>query len=152
MSVSVALALDADGFLPRACPHCRQEFRWHHGPVGGGAEQPPPAVYFCPLCGRSAAPDQWFTDDQAEQIRRGVRPAVARAAASALRRAGRGTRTRLRITFTEGPAITSAPGDDLIVVASPCHPHEPVKVPRSRIRALHCLVCGAALAGHTPSG
>ena len=32
-SFSVPLPLDSDGFLRRECPHCVQQFKWHHGPT-----------------------------------------------------------------------------------------------------------------------
>lgn len=34
--------------------------------------------------------------------------------------------------------------DDMVIVASPCHAYEPVKVPEGHAGALYCLVCGAA--------
>ncbi|MGQ0846370.1 MAG: hypothetical protein ACT4QF_19775 [Sporichthyaceae bacterium] len=138
MEIAARLVLDGDGFLPRACPHCRGEFKWRHD-----ARQPPTA-YFCPLCGRSAAPDQWFTDDQAEH----VRDLAARAAAQRVARSGRagGGSSRVRIEFVVEPA---RPGEApagaaaaTVVAAAPCHPQEPVKVAPESGAALHCLVCG----------
>ena len=36
--------------------------------------------------------------------------------------------------------------DDMVIVASPCHAYEPVKVPADHRGQLHCLVCGSAFA------
>ena len=38
MDFQVSLPLDSDGFLRRECPHCMQEFKWHHGPANEEAE------------------------------------------------------------------------------------------------------------------
>lgn len=34
--------------------------------------------------------------------------------------------------------------DDMTIVAPPCHPNEPVKVPESDTARVYCLVCGDA--------
>ena len=53
MDFQVSLPLDSDGFLRRECPHCVQEFKWHHGPANEEAEAADePAAYTCPLCGQ----------------------------------------------------------------------------------------------------
>lgn len=50
MDFQVSLPLDSDGFLRRECPHCMQEFKWHHGPANEEAETAnEPAAYTCPL-------------------------------------------------------------------------------------------------------
>lgn len=36
--------------------------------------------------------------------------------------------------------------DDMVIVVSPCHPYEPVKVPQATTGPLHCLVCGQPFA------
>jgi hypothetical protein len=34
----------------------------------------------------------------------------------------------------------------MVIVAPPCHPWEPVKVPDEATGELHCLICGTAFA------
>ena len=36
--------------------------------------------------------------------------------------------------------------DDMVIVASPCHSFEPVKVPDDWSQTIHCLVCGERFA------
>lgn len=36
--------------------------------------------------------------------------------------------------------------DDMVIVVSPCHAYEPVKVPEAATGPLHCLVCGQPFA------
>ena len=36
--------------------------------------------------------------------------------------------------------------DDMVIVTSPCHGFEPVKVPEDHTGPLYCLVCGTAFA------
>ncbi len=35
---------------------------------------------------------------------------------------------------------------DMIIVASPCHKWEPVKIPEDHVGIVHCLICGEAFA------
>jgi hypothetical protein len=56
------------------------------------------------------------------------------------------------LTYTPGrldepgpPAAMHEPAD-MVIVASPCHPWAPVKVPEDRVRRVHCLHCGTAFA------
>jgi hypothetical protein len=53
------------------------------------------------------------------------------------------------LKYTPGKNNAPAPTplvepDDMIIIESPCHPWEPVKVPEERVNSgpLHCLVCG----------
>jgi hypothetical protein len=59
---------------------------------------------------------------------------------------GSSRRSGIRFEF-KGGDIPAAPvaltePDDMEIVASPCHPHEPVKVPDDMTGPFHCLVCG----------
>ena len=67
------LPVDDDGFLRRECPDCLQEFKWHQGPTGDRPEgEADLVVCYCPRCGASAAPDQWWTQEQLAFIRESV--------------------------------------------------------------------------------
>jgi hypothetical protein len=146
----VALPLDDDGFLRRECPHCLQEFKWHHGPTADqpGHEADPP-VYFCPRCGVSAAPDQWWTKGQLAFMQEYVAGPALREAAEGIEKAFRGSRG---VTFKPGhfdepepPPALHEP-DDMIILAPPCHPWEPVKVPEDVLSRVYCLICGEPFA------
>jgi hypothetical protein len=61
----------------------------------------------------------------------------------------RGSRSK-DISFKPGPApIAPAPmvePDDMVIVASPCHEYEPIKVPEAHLAHLYCLICGSEFA------
>ena len=150
MEISVQMPLDSDGFLRRECPHCLQQFKWHFGPASEEAEsQPVPPVYHCPLCGRSAGPDSWWTQEQLDFAQQSAMPAVGRVVQDELAKAFRGNK---HLTYKPGSGSgfsdESTPlveTDDMQIVASPCHAFEPVKVPEG-LESVHCLICGAAFA------
>ena len=150
-SYSVQLPLDDEGFLRRECPHCLQEFKWHQGPAAGQPENATdPPVYYCPRCGVSAAPDQWWTQDQLAFMQEYLAGPALREATDAIEKAFRGTRS---VTFRRGhldepepPAALLEP-NDMIILAPPCHPWEPVKVPEETTARVHCLVCGEPFSG-----
>ena len=50
-----------------------------------------------------------------------------------------------RLPTPEPPMPLTEP-NDMVIVTSPCHAWEPIKVPEERSGRLHCLVCGAAFA------
>lgn len=141
METSIEFFPDSDGFIRRECPHCEQTFKWHVGPTN---EQPDDAVeadvYWCPRCGLSAAKDQWWTQDQLE-IQREYMLAVAQdMVADALKgtfgKAAQWSGPRAAIP---DPLVEL---DDMMIVAPPCHPWEPVKVPQEAGFGLYCLICG----------
>ncbi|WP_206496142.1 hypothetical protein [Mycobacteroides abscessus] len=147
MDVPIAFPLDADGFLRRECPSCRDEFKWHYGPT---ATRPAAAIdplqYTCPLCGVAAAHDHWFTQDQVQLQRQTVEFYAMDAVNDELKRA-------FGKNYTPGKNTAPAPTplhepNDMIIVEPPCHPWEPVKVPEQRADAgpLHCIVCGETFA------
>lgn len=151
MDTSVSLPLDSDGFLRRECPHCEQQFKWHHGPANEEAETlADPLTYFCPLCGEPAGHDAWWTKEQLAYSEGAAAPALMRYVLDELAGALRGNKN---ITFKPGngsdmpdvPASLTEP-DDMRIVASPCHGYEPVKVPDNPSDTLHCLLCGNAFA------
>lgn len=156
MKHTVHLPLD-NGFVRRQCPHCQGQFKWHHGPTDDRpADVPEPLVYHCPLCGESAPPDQWFTDEQVAYIHASATGPVLRAVADELgrtfggrRRAGRkaGLDFQFKVEHDDPgqPEALQEPAD-MTAVSPPCHPWEPVKVPDDRREPLHCLVCGEPFA------
>ncbi|MCA0179713.1 MAG: hypothetical protein LCH77_09025 [Actinobacteria bacterium] len=149
----MSLPLDSDGFLRRECPNCVQEFKWHHGPANEEAEAADePAAYTCPLCGQPAGTDSWFTQAQLDFIEQASGPMVAQVVDDELDRVFRGLPSKHvkvkrigRMNVAPQPDPMTEP-DDMVIVASPCHAYEPVKVPEGHAGSLYCLVCGAAFA------
>jgi hypothetical protein len=145
-SYSVQLPLDDDGFLRRECPHCDQNFKWFHGPTAERPEgEADPPVYYCPRCGVSAAPDQWWTEEQLAFIQEYAAAPVLRELSDEVEKAFRGVKG---LTFTRGQADEPEPPaalhepNDMIILGPPCHPWEPVKVPEEATARVHCLICG----------
>lgn len=153
MEIRVSLPLDSDGFLRRQCPHCNGLFKWHDGPANEEAENADdPIAYNCPLCGRPAGPDRWLTDLQVEYIEGVATPAIARYADDLLRDSFKGISSKhFKVKMTghldapDEPAALVEP-DDMVIVVSPCHSYEPVKVPEDADGPLHCLICGTPFA------
>lgn len=141
------LPLD-NGFLRRQCPSCELEFKWFHTETGSDADAGSVEEFYCPYCGVSASPDQWFTVEQVEYIN----SLVANETASQLnkemrqlaRRSKRGQISfKVTKTFDIATFTTSDEPDDMVAVASPCHSVEPIKVDDRWREPLHCLICGS---------
>jgi hypothetical protein len=153
MEIGITLPLDNDGFLRRQCPHCNVQFKWHHGPANEEAETADtPSVYHCPHCGQPAEPDRWLTDEQVDYIEGVAMPAITRHADDILRDAFKGIGSKHfkvkmtgRLDTPDEPVALVEP-DDMIIVVSPCHSYEPVKVAEDAERSLYCLICGAPFA------
>jgi hypothetical protein len=149
-SYSVKIPLDDDGFLRRQCPHCLREFKWHDGPTADRPEsQADPVVFYCPRCGISAGPDQWFTQEQIAFAEQSLLGYGFREASEMIEEAFRGVKG---MTFKpshedepEPPAALHEP-NDMIIVAPPCHLWEPVKVPEGATARVYCLICGEPFA------
>lgn len=150
-TVSVSLPLDDDGFLRRECPRCVREFKWFtHGdgdPDAELAEQ-----YFCPLCGAASGADEWWTPAQLEYAQAMASPDIEQFVNDSIRDALQGSKY-LRVSPGSGVDMdieTPEPliePNDMVIVESPCHPNEPLKVPDEVVDVpIHCLVCGAAFA------
>lgn len=144
----VSIPLDSQGFLRRECPQCERHFKWHHGPVEPVPEDAPdPVEYFCPYCGESAPPDQWWTRDQVEFIQttalRETLPEVEAELRRSLEPLGR---TGILRAEVRSDAVNPPPplfeSDDMQGVASPCHSYEPIKILEDWSAPIHCLVCG----------
>lgn len=150
ISVTYELPLDTDGFARRQCPTCDQHFKWHAGPANEEAEQQPDAeVYYCPLCGSPAESDQWFTDDQVQHIQgeshKAAMPMLDQMIDGVLKGL-EGPNIKVKRTghleTPVGPDPMIEP-DDMMIVTSPCHAFEPIKLPENWTQPIHCLVCGA---------
>lgn len=145
---SFSISLPSDGpFLRRECPSCSRQFKWHHGPTDDRPEEEiDPSVYFCPYCGESALPDHWWTQEQAEYARQVSAGPIMRETTADLRKGLRTSRKSL-IKFSvdceepEPPAPLHEPSD-MVVVLSPCHPWEPIKIVDDWREPVHCLMCG----------
>lgn len=124
-----------------------QQFKWHYGPTADRPEgQIDPPVYSCPLCGVTAGPDQWWTQEQLAFIEEaGAGPAI-REISDALEKALSGvkgmTYKRNSSDEPEPPPALQEP-NDMLIIAPPCHPWEPVKLPEGAINSVHCLICGS---------
>jgi len=152
VDIPITLSLDSDGFLRRECPQCEQQFKWHHGPANEEAEAyTDPPTYYCPLCGEPAGQGSWWTQEQLEYAHGVTTPAALRFIQDELAAAFRGNENIKVIPGNDGD-IPDVPAtltelDDMRIAASPCHPHEPVKVPEGSSGPYHCLLCGTAFAG-----
>ena len=149
IELSVSLPLDSQGFLRRACSACSREFKWFS--VEGDAASPAPELYFCPYCGVSAAPNNWFTLEQRAYIDTAVFDEVLGPSleelAESVRQLNRSSGGLIEVTASvEPPERRQAPPvfepDDMRQVSFPCHPKEPVKVDEAWRRPVHCLTCG----------
>lgn len=148
MSYSVEIPLDDDGFLRRECPACERYFKWHDGST---ADRPQDAIdplhYTCPYCGELADGDSWWTTEQLEFATASAIDPIMEDVAADFNREQRSHRNDfLRLSMTPGPhdppSALHEPSD-MVAVASPCHPWEPVKIAEEWTEPLHCLICGA---------
>lgn len=153
MNLSVSMPLDNDGFLRRECPNRDREFKWHHGPASEEAEShTDPEAYTCPLCGQPAGPGTWWTREQLDYIHGAAAPAVQQVVQDELDQAFKGHNSRfIKVKSTSSSALPAGPmpltePDDMVIIASPCHAYEPVKVPEDAAGPFYCLVCGARFA------
>ncbi len=143
MEIRLDFPLDADHFLRRECPSCREEFKWHHGPTDSRPDDAAdPPQYTCPLCGRPANHDEWLTQDQIRYRQQAIDFYAPDAINAELKKA-------FGKNYTPGhndapPPTPLFEPDDMIIIEPPCHPWEPVKVAEGRADSgpLFCLVCG----------
>ena len=149
IELSVSFPLDSQGFLRRACSACDREFKWLS--VDGCAASPSPEEYFCPYCGASAAPNDWFTLEQLAYIDVTVFDEVLGPSleelAESVRQLNRSSGGLIEVTAgIELPEQRQAPPvfepDDMRQVTFSCHPKEPIKVDEAWRRGVHCLSCG----------
>ena len=149
IELAVSFPLDSHGFLRRACPACSREFKWLS--VEGDAKSPSPEHYFCPYCGTSATPDEWFTLEQQAYIETAVFDEVVGPSlenlTESIQQVNRSSGGLLELSVSvEPPERRQAPPvyepDDMRQVTFPCHPKEPIKVDETWRRPVHCLSCG----------
>lgn len=155
MEFSVSVPLDPDGFLRRGCPTCQREFKW----FDGRAEDTPddweePEQYFCPYCGVAADAGSWFTQSQAAYIEQTLAAHASDLLRDDLDDIARGINRQgglIRMSVSGDASGNPLPPplseyNDMVAVASPCHPFEPIKVVEGWVEPLHCLVCGSPYA------
>lgn len=152
MEMSVAIPLDADGFIRRECPSCCRQFKWFHGRVEAA---PPdwvdPDSYFCPYCGVSASVDSWLTHAQLDIVKATVLSQMSSSIQSDLEAMTRNVNRQgglIRMSVSRDMNVTNVPPplsepNDMVAVAPPCHSFEPIKVLEDWVSPIHCLVCGA---------
>ncbi len=151
MEIQMSLPLD-QGFLRRECPHCERQFKWHHGPTESRpVDAVDPDVYFCPYCGETAPPDHWFTREQIESVQRLALSETKKAVDDQFRQLERSTAGGMvNLKYDSGtdvePPLPLHEPEDMVVVLSPCHPWEPIKIDESWSEPVHCLVCGSRFA------
>lgn len=134
--MNIPIPLDSHNFLRRECPSCEKQFKWYSGSYGEEAEtsQIDPLTYFCPLCGVPAANDQWWTKEQLKYARDRAMPSI-------LEQLSAETGFRLEPSTSIPDAMTEP--DDMVIVKSPCHELEPIKIPLDYTAILYCLICGS---------
>lgn len=151
--MEISLPLDSDGFLRRECPHCEREFKWHDGPANEEAEQHPDAdTHYCPLCGEPAPKDAWWTQAQLDLVENATERYIGGELDEMFKGLESSTRGNKFVQFKAGSSDVPDPSDplvepdDMLMVSSPCHAWEPIKIPEDHSGPVHCLVCGAAFA------
>lgn len=153
ISIPVSLPLDPDGFLRRECPTCEKEFKWFsHGEGDPDAEQVD--QYFCPRCGVPAGLESWWTPAQLDYVHGEAAPAIDDYINDALDDMFKGIKSNKFVKVERTGRFTSdtpAPEplheeNDMVIVESPCHPNEPLKVPETVTDRVHCLICGSPFA------
>ncbi len=147
--MSLNFPLDSDGFLRRACPNCVREFKWLI--EGGSPAANPPEQYYCPYCGSSAGPHDWFTSEQiafieSEVVDETLRPSLEEISKS-LRRLEQSSGGLIKFsTSIEGlerkQAAPVFEPNDMKQVDFTCHPSEPLKIDDAWIDKVHCRLCG----------
>lgn len=153
IEIPIRLIVDNDGFLRRECPHCQREFKWHHGPANEEAEQQEtPPAYYCPLCGQPAGMDSWWTQDQLAYIEQLQERAALQVMDDGLDKLFKGMSSKNvkvkrtgHLDLPDEPVAPVEP-DDMVMIVSPCHAYEPIKVPEGTASAFYCLVCGTPFA------
>ena len=147
---AIQIPLDDDGFMRRQCPNCLREFKWHDGATADrpeGVVDPP--SYHCPRCGASAGSDEWWTEEQVAFAERALEGHALREATDMLTDKFRSAKGwTYKPSYEDEPVYPAAlhEPNDMAIVAPPCHPWEPVKVPEEATARMFCLICGAAFA------
>lgn len=151
INIELSPPTDDDGFIRRECPACDRQFKWFASNTDDDAE--PADQYFCPMCGVQADVDDWNTQDQIDGAIAQAEPHITDELQSHLKK------TLRKAGFDDfkpdpsfhldlgGPGQAMHEPNDMVIVAPPCHPNEPVKVQDAAAAGeLHCLICGARFA------
>lgn len=152
MELEFAISKDEDGFIWRQCPTCESRFKWHDGPLSDDDDDVGVKAYYCPLCGALAEPSSWFTHEQIEAAKNAFTVRSQQMLGDAFNNAKKPKRnSKIKVDWkldlpVVGIAQLEAHDDDFDLVASPCHPYEPMKVPTHEQHDFSCLVCGARFA------
>jgi hypothetical protein len=140
------LPTDSDGFLRRHCPSCGRQFKWFSGAT---AERPEDAVdpdeYSCPYCGTTG--DDWLTDEQLEYAQRSTSSMFSKVVEDEISSWPKIDTDLVKVSVEYSgdstPPTSLDEPNDMIIVASPCHPWEPIKVSEAWDGPVNCLVCGS---------
>jgi len=145
--MSVPVPLDDDGFLRRACPTCKREFKWM---PSNEAEPVPDGGYACPYCAQRADA-HWLTEGQLAVLldaagRDKVDPMLDEFADDIRSMNRPGSLLRFDVEISpRGPRPTLTEPNDMMRVDPACHPKEPIKVAEDWTGVVHCLICAAPI-------
>ena len=144
----MSLPLDSDGFLRRECPHCETEFKWFDGRADDCPDDfVDESLVTCPLCGRAATPDAWWTKDQLDLAQQSASAAFMLELRDGLSGMPKNDLIRFEMSGDEpDPPDPLTEPDDMVIVEPPCHYWERVKVPEEAVGPFYCTVCGGAYA------
>jgi hypothetical protein len=149
VEISVSMPLDEDGFLRRECPTCERQFKWFHGQAEDRPDEfVDPENYFCPYCGVPSGADTWWTAQQLEYVQAEAAGPLLRELTDELQRSLGPSSRHGFFSLSVEPGEAPEPPmpllelNDLMIVAPPCHPFEPLKVLDDWAESLHCLMCG----------
>jgi len=157
--IPIELPLDLDGFLSRECPTCKFSFKWFPTQTIGQEqeqeqEQGKITNYFCPRCGVTAGLDKWWTPQQLAFFESIATNAVLDQLTEAIKKWNKPSTGIGLVNIevaSESNVQASKPNHfdyetDMVIVESPCHPQEPIKVPIELLPQVNCLVCGLLFA------
>ena len=139
IEILINLPLDKEGFIRRECPSCKQEFKWL---AKTDSKSELATHYFCPLCGKSAKPDSWWTPAQVEYEKGKAEVEMDRGLQNNLHKILPNSKNMsLQSSSKSVPDITEP--DDMVIRESPCHKNEPFKIPENYTKgSLYCYICG----------
>jgi len=136
---------DSDGYFRRRCPSCESQFKR----LGGGTNPDTESgtQLHCPLCGHPGAIGSWNTEAQHAHAMDANREALSQQFQdAAMRELKKLKGLKIKPNRSFGLDIPDASAlhepDDMVIVASPCHPDPPVKVPEGATSRIYCFTCG----------
>lgn len=134
MDVKIEISRDKDGYVRRQCPRCERVFKiiYKDTDEHSSSDEQPFHLY-CPYCGVSSPPDQFWTNEQVETFQ----AAAGKLMLDDLKRRG-------FTVSTNPPPPPLVEPNDMTAVVSPCHSDEPVKIIDLWDGPIHCPMCGQA--------